>query len=380
MSSRSVLASLSGPNGLRVAEQLRLFTSTAQRSAPITHFTPCSAPAIDGTLDHIRNKIILPSYLPEGQQKKLRSPKWEKKLQADPITIEIDGKLEKFRYMNPLKDIPNARKLLLTAVNSFQTQADFANFQPLMTGLLHARKFNDSFFCLLIRVMGDKGQIYQIIELARSVKRSGFKLNTPEKAFKVLGYCSMKAQGAGYAEPDTRQALLWAEMVVEMLHDNAHQPIREQRGQLFEGELPLKRDPLAMATPLHLAAEIATKYGNDDAILEKVRKYATDIVRLWPEGKKVTEIQPQAVYNIKVPKSVATKTHNFLQAHSEFLAMMAPLQRGLNQAAKLVEPELASKLQTRADLLAAEIQERRRLSKGQRGEDILKKFNPETLT
>ncbi|KAI0166462.1 hypothetical protein GGR57DRAFT_496724 [Xylariaceae sp. FL1272] len=380
MSSRSVVAPISGLNGLRAANQLRLFTSTTRRSAPIIHFTPCSTPAIDRTLDDIRNKIILPSYLPEAQQKKLRSPTWEKKLQADPITIEIDGQLKKFRYMNPVKDIPNSRKILLAAVNSFETRADFANFQPLMTGFLHARPFNDDFFCLLIRVMGQKGQIYQIIELARSVKRSSFKLDTPEKAYKVLEFCNLKAHDAGYAEADTRQALLWAEMVIEMLQDDAHQPVREQKGLLLEGELPLKRDPLVMATPLHLAAEIAARYGNDDEILDKVRKHATDMVRLWPEGKKAGEIHPQAVYDTKDTRSENSKTHNFLKAHSDFIAVSAPIQRGLEQAAKLVEPELASKLQARADILAAETQERRGLSKGVRGENMWKKFNGETST
>lgn len=105
--------------------------------AQITHFTPTSSPALDELLNDIRTKIILPSFLPMAQRKRIYSPRWEKKLQADPIIVEIDGEVIKFRYQNPLTDIPNTRKSLVSAIALFETDADFANLRPLLEGITH---------------------------------------------------------------------------------------------------------------------------------------------------------------------------------------------------------------------------------------------------
>ncbi|KAI0406718.1 hypothetical protein F4802DRAFT_557253 [Xylaria palmicola] len=358
MSRKSVRGAVCAGNGALEAarrmagqQQQRGFTSTPQRNAHITQFTPASSPALDSLLNDIRTKIILPSYLPMAQRKRIYSSKWEKKLQADPIIIEIDGEVHKFRYQNMLTDIPNTWKSLRAAVEQFETPADFANLKPLLEGIAYAgRKIESSFCAKILRIAGTKGHIYAIIDCARSVRRTGYKLDTSEKVNEVLHFVQMKALDADWDEAKTRQALCWAEMVVEMLHDEAHQPKRQKNGTLLPGELPLNRDPMVLAAPLHLAAMLAAQHAAGEEVVDKVHKLARDIVALWPEGKKLKELQPAELY--ADPDQLG-----YLVSPNKFLALATPLLHGLETAATVVQPELAARLRTRCDTLTAEIKE-----------------------
>ncbi|KAI0546212.1 hypothetical protein F4679DRAFT_575578 [Xylaria curta] len=381
MSRNSVLGAVYATNGALEAtarrivgqQQHRSFTSTRQRSANITHFTPTSSPALDSLLNDIRTKIILPSYLPMSQRKKIYSPKWEKRLQADPITIEIDGEVFKFRYQNIMADIPNTRKSLIQAIKQFATPADHANLKPLLEGVAYAgRKLQPSFYVQIMRIIGGKGHVYEIIDCARSVRRTGYKLDTSEKVNELLHFVQMKARDADWDEAQTRQALRWAEMVVEMLHEEAHQPKRQKDEPLVPGELPLNRDPMVLAAPLHLAAVLAARHEAGEGVLDKVHKLARDVVALWPEGKKLKEVQPAELY-------ASSGKLAYLQPN-KFITIAAPLLHGLETAIEVVEPELAGRLRTRRDTLAAEIQEARNAltskdpSKDLRGEIVYEKF------
>ncbi|KAI0446042.1 hypothetical protein F4803DRAFT_505415 [Xylaria telfairii] len=377
MSRKSVLGAVCAANGAfeatarRMAgqQQHRSFTCTSQRSANITHFTPTSSPALDSLLNDIHTKIILPSYLPTAQRKKLYSPKWAKRLQADPIVMEIDGEVLKFRYQNVQKDIPNTRESIVKALSQFETPADFANLKPLLEGVANAgRKLEPSFYVRILRIIGLKGHVYQIIDCARSVRRTHYKLDTSEKVNELLHFVQMKARDADWDEAKTRQALSWAEMVVDMLHDEAHQPKRDKSEAVLPGELPLNRDPMVLAAPLHLAAVLIARHGAGEDVLDKVHKLARDVVALWPEGKKLKEVQPPELY-------MDFERMGYLLQPTKFITLAAPLLHGLDTAIEVVEPELAAQLRTRRDTLAAEIQEARKTSDLiVRGENVYKKF------
>ncbi|KAI0816416.1 hypothetical protein GGR55DRAFT_674617 [Xylaria sp. FL0064] len=423
MSRKSVLSAVSASNGAfeaaarRIAGQQhhRSFTSTPQRNANITHFTPTSSPAIDSLLNDIRTKIILPSYLPKAQRKKIYSRKWEKKLQADPIIIEIDGEVLKFRYQNPLTDLPAAMKSMGAAITQFQTAADFANLKPLLEGVHYAgRKIHPSFAAKILRLVGAKGRVYDMIDCARSVRRTGYKLDTSEKVNMLLHYVQMKARDADWDVAETRQALRWADLVIELLHEEAHQPRRRKSNPVLPGEIPLKRDPMVLAAPLHLAAILAARHkagepilekageeqevGEEqkaaeeqkagEEILEKVHKLARDIVALWPEDRKMKELQPDELYT-------DFDNMGYLLQPEKFVTLATPLLHGLETAVKVLEPELASELQTRCDTLKAEVletqadgmeikkarvlaaeteEERAQLSRELRSEEVYKKF------
>ncbi|KAI1754368.1 hypothetical protein F4782DRAFT_494196 [Xylaria castorea] len=364
---KSVLGAVCATNGALAAtarrivgQQHRSFTSTSQRSANITHFTPTSSPELDSLLNDIRTKIILPHYLPEAQRKRIYSPKWEKKLQADPVTIEIDGEVLKFGYQT---DIPNVHRTILQAIRQFETPADFANLKPLLEGIKYTgHKFSPNFYIEIMRVVGVKGHVFDIFDCARSVRRTGYKLDDGEKVNEMLHFLQMTARDADWDEAQTTQALRWVEMVIEMLQDEAHKPKLRKDKPVLPGELPLNRDPMVLAAPLHLAAVLVAQHEAGEEVQDKVHKLARDVVALWPEGTKLKEVQ-----RVNFPGG---KKVPYLARPSTFAAIATPLLHGLDTAIKVVEPELAGQLQTRRDTLAADVQEARTLAEEKREERI----------
>ncbi|KAI1396103.1 hypothetical protein F4819DRAFT_476336 [Hypoxylon fuscum] len=383
MSRKSTLGALCATNGVletatrRIAgstQRQRTFTSSARRDAGIAHFTPTSSPQLDELLSTIRHKIILPSYLPTEQRKKIFSAKYEKKLQSDPIIIEIDGEVLKFRYQNVFTDIPQTRRSVVQAISQFESPDDFANLRPLLEGIAYAnRKFGPDFYAKILRTVGAKGRIYDVIDCARSVARTGYKLDSSEKANEVLHFVQMKAVETKWDEAQTAKALRWAEMVLDLLQEEVHQPKRRKDEPMLEGELPLYRDPMVLLAPLHLTAALVAKQGAEaegaEEVKDKLTKYARHVVRLWPEGKKLTEVQPAALYE-------DYDKMGYLREPNKFVALAAPLLKGLDTAISVLsEPELARQLQARRDVLAAEVREARTAVKDDgRGQEMWRKL------
>ncbi|KAI1393416.1 uncharacterized protein F4822DRAFT_423885 [Hypoxylon trugodes] len=406
MSRRSTISALCASNGALesatrriVGSTPRTFSSTARQNASIGHFTPTSSPQLDELLNMIRQKIILPAYLPREQRKKLYSPKYEKKLRSDPVTIEIDGEVIRFRYTNPFIEMPQTRRSVLSAISQFQTADDFVNLQPLIEGTAKAqRTFDPSFYCKVIRILGQRDRIYDAIELARSVSRTDFRLDCSEKVNEILHFVQMKAVDADWDPVVTARVLRWSEMVLEMLEEEEHQPEQRKSDVPRRDVLPLHRDPMVLLAPLHLAASLLAKLGTEagaaavaaaeskaeaeadteaevkipskEEVREKLNKYANDIVRLWPEGKKLMEIQPKDLYETE-------DKMEYLTVPNKFVVIATPLLYGLEAAIPLVEPELAAQLKSRRDILAAEVQQARKeagAKPGKRGEIVYQKI------
>ncbi|KAI0834923.1 hypothetical protein F5Y06DRAFT_300110 [Hypoxylon sp. FL0890] len=364
MSRRSALGAFYASNGAlecaarRIAQvSQRPFSLSARLDTSMVHFTPTSSPQLDSLLSMIRHKIILPFYLPTEQRKKIFSPKYEKKLQSDPIIIEIDGEVFKFRYLNPFKDMPNTRRSVFAAISQFSTPADFANLRPLLEGIAHGgRKLKPDFYCSVVRLVAQKGHIHDIIECARGAARTNFRLDNSEKANEVLHHIQMKAVESGWDEAETTRTLRWAEMVIELMQEEEHQPRRLHDEKMLEGELPLYRDPMVLLAPLHLTAALVAKKGPeaDADLVDKLNKYAKDIVRLWPEGKKLMEVQPKELFE-------DYHKMGYLREANKLAVLTTPLLYGLETAIPLISsPELASQLQSRRDILAQEIEDARK--------------------
>ncbi|KAI1096391.1 hypothetical protein F5B19DRAFT_488358 [Rostrohypoxylon terebratum] len=336
----------------------RTFSSTARQNKEMVYFSKASTPELEAVLAEIRHKIILPGYLPKVQRKKIHAKKYEKALQSDPITIEIDSEVFKFRYQSPFVGIPNSVKSLFRALALFDTPQDFNNLRPLIQGLNVAnRKLKVDKIAKLTRIVGEKGQIYRVIELARSVKHTGFKLDHSEKVTEILHHVQMKAVESDWDPEQTAQALRWAEMVVEMLEEEDHQPSSSAiPDESLQGMLPLHRDPMVLLSPLHLAAALALKQDAevDPDLVSKIAKYATKLVVLWDEGKALRQTQPEALF---APKG----TLEYIAEPNKFVKLAAPWLYGLDTAIKVLQSypqheELVTKLQTRRDILAAEVQ------------------------
>ncbi|KAK8007572.1 hypothetical protein PG989_001562 [Apiospora arundinis] len=377
MSRRSIIGALNASNCAfetatrRIAtNQIRSFSATPSRNAQqVAHFTPTSSPELDELLSTIRMKIILPSYLSLTQRKQLMSKRYEKKLAADPVIIDIDGEILKFRYLAPLDaGLPNTQKSVMKAVTSFETEDDFVNLRPLLEGIHNThRKLDADFWTKMTRVVGSKGRIYEMIELARRAKWTGYRLDNSERVNELLLYVQMKAADGGWRKSETEKALRWSEMIIELLQTEAHTPKSSQ------ASYGLEHDPQVLLAPLNLASSLVVKTGVEtEDLLEKVTKYARNVVRLWPEGKQLKELHQPEAYE-------ARNDMAYLTVPNKFVTMAAPLLHGLESAVQVVkDPELLRQLQARRDVLAAEVQSARKSAQAEgktaRGESVYDKF------
>ncbi|KAF3021921.1 hypothetical protein E8E14_007328 [Neopestalotiopsis sp. 37M] len=378
MSRRTVLSA--GNGAFEVASRRipqhasRSFSSTASNASVITQFKPTSSPELDSALSTIREKIILPSYLTTQQRKRIISSKWAKKLQNDPITLEIDGEIFKFRHMNPFSgEIPNTRRSVVEAIKKFDSDEDFKNLRPLIEGVHGAgRQLGDGFYAKVLRVVGDKGRVAELMELARASKKSGFHLDTSEKVNELLHFIQLSALESGWSRAETEQALRWAEHVVDMVQDEATQAPQKQR-TVINGDLALHRDPQVLLAPLHLASALIVKSGVKDAqTAAKANKLAATIVKLWPADRALRKIHPVSSY-------IEDSQRGYLLEANKFVAMAAPLLHGLGLASQAVtEPALAAELKTRYERLEEEVKsslsEAAKKGPNSRGQAVYQKF------
>jgi hypothetical protein len=263
--------------------------------------------------------------------------------------MEIDGEVMKFYHMSFNGDIPNTRKIMYEALDKMETKGDWDNLPHLLEGLHYYanRKLQHYDYPKLTRKAGAKGCIYTIIECARQVRKTGFRLDASEKVNEIMMWVQLKAIDSGWDQRQTEQALRWAEMVLEMLETEDHQP-KKRKGTKDDGKFPLHRDPQVLASPLHLAAQLAVKYQGGKDVGGKVAKYAKDLVALWPAGKGLLELHPVEAYADR-------EGMRYLLEENEFLFMASPILRAVELTKGIVDPTVAKGLESTRAALADEI-------------------------
>ncbi|KAK4172050.1 hypothetical protein QBC36DRAFT_338768 [Triangularia setosa] len=327
--------------------QRRLFSVTSQRAAGFIVFKKGSNPELQERLDALYNKIVLPSYLSEEQQKKLTKTKYKEQLRNDPITMEIDGVIHKFRYVDPTKDIPSASKLVKEAVDHMEHD-DYRNLHLLLKGLKRAnRKLTDQLALRIIRKAHHHDRLDAIIDCAKQAELTGFKLDTPEKLSHLLVAMQTRAVEAAFKADPTRKALKQTENVIDLLEfeGKEHQPSKRSKTQR-----PFYHEPMFLGLRLNLAATFAVKARDGQDVDGKVAQYAEQLVHFWPENTGILDLQPDAAY--EDPQNV-----HYLLDRNNFLYHVSPVLHGLQMAAKVVDPGLSMKLQNRADALENEIRQ-----------------------
>jgi hypothetical protein len=119
-----------------------------------------------------------------------------------------------------------------------------------------------------------------VIECARRVTDTGFRLKEPEVVRSVMWGLHVKAAQSDWAEKETGQALRLGEMVAEMLDDKQH------AGGPIVGEDDVRRLPEVVGILLELAAVRASKHLEGKDADGKVATYAARIVDM--PTKKLT--------------------------------------------------------------------------------------------
>lgn len=374
---------------------VRLLSSTAPRFAADIKFTPTSDPALDANLEKTYRKIIVPSYLNFESRRKIYNADFKEALRINPITIEVGGEEHRFTYTDPMQELPNVRKLAHESIGLMKTPADFQNLPRLLEGLHRAgRRLKPDEYARMARLAGEQGCVYTIIECARLVRRTGFRLDTSEIVSQILYNLEMKAVDSKWDEAQTRQALAWSEQVIDLLQDENHgrqykAPGVGAMGAALPGStaataihpnppqitIPLSRDPQILASRLHLAAVVADKFTEGVDADGKVSRYATELVQLWPAGGKgLRSLHAPEAYQVRRGEM------SYLNDDSKFLGIAAPILYGLETAVRVLggsqgdSAALVGELQSRLDAVKAEVDAALVNVPGRRGAAIYAKY------
>jgi hypothetical protein len=319
----------------------------------------------------LRQKVFLPTYLAAEQRKKIHDRKLADVLRNDPVTMEIDGVVHKFRYVDRMTEMPNTRKALRRVFDCMKTPADFKNVPPLLEGCVRARrKVDPEMLTKLIRRASMHGGLQVIVDCVKAVGRTGFKLDTSEKINELLTWIQHPAIMSGFNKAKTQTALKQVQLILNILEsEQIHWPSKES-----EGRFPFYRDPQMLAARLHMAAAMAVYHQEGKDENGKVTKYAQELVALWPENAGLLDLQPDESYQSK------TKMQ-YLLDRNHYLWIASPVLNGLTLATQVVDPGLVMHLQNRADAVEAEVRaalDSDKLKRGGRGELMYNTlFNPQ---
>ncbi|KAL2136316.1 hypothetical protein VTI74DRAFT_4350 [Chaetomium olivicolor] len=343
------------PNALRAAggrpwlpvcsSLARSFSSSpVHRGKTIITFGETSSPELSEILNSFREKVILPTYLAGEQRKKIYKPKLKAILQNDPVTMEIDGVLHKFGYINKVEDLPNTNKTVMRALNLMKTPADFQNLVPLFEGLERAnRKVKSAIWTKAIRRASANGALPVILECVRNPGRTNFRLNGHEKVMELLTVLQYPAIKSRFDEAKTKTALRQIQLVLNLMESNELH--WNKRGDLA---FPLHRDPQALAARLHMAAARAAYHQGGKDVDGKVTSFAEQLVSLWPENAGLLDLQSDEAFKDR-------ERMRYLLHRNAYLWYASPVLNGLNLATQLVDPGLAMQLQNRADAVDNEV-------------------------
>lgn len=332
-------------------QQRRAFSVSQPLGVSAINFPKTSSKELDELLEKIRYDIILPSYLPALQRKRLHNRKYKAALEADPITMEIDGEKLRFYYRDLLKEMPNTKDLLRKVVALMKTPDDWAVLPRLLEGVCvqGKRKLKKDDYSKLVRKASLAGCVHTVLTCAREVKRTNFKLDNREVVTDLLANIQVEAVRADYSEEATNKALQRTERVMEMLEDENHQP-KLKRGQTEAHIFPLYKEPIFLAARLHMAAALAVKHRGGVDEDGKVTKYAKELVTLWPENQGMSDLY-------KTDEHTGGKANAERLRHpAKMLITGAPVQNGMQLAAQVVDAELAKELRNRAQAVAKDVQ------------------------
>ncbi|KAK0711646.1 hypothetical protein B0H67DRAFT_685236 [Lasiosphaeris hirsuta] len=326
-----------------------LSTSQSRQATHVIKFSKTKDDKLNEILATIRDKIILPSYLPLDQQKRLYNEKYKAALEADPIILTIDGEELRFSHRNRLSDLPNTKKSFKMAVDAMTAIKDFQNLSKLLEGVTqHAgRKLDPVFYSMLVRRAGQTGNIQVILDAVRNVKRTGLKLDQSATINELLVWIQKEAVGAGWQTRALELALKRTQLVLDLLEGEPRHAPKRARGPEIRS-FPFFRDPQFLAMRLNLAAALAINQKGGKGTKEKVVKYAEELVKLWPKGAGLLDLEPAEAY--KYPFEMG-----YMLNRNVYLWAAAPVLSGLTLAAKVVESELANQLLKRAKRVEGEV-------------------------
>ncbi|KFZ05104.1 hypothetical protein V501_08673 [Pseudogymnoascus sp. VKM F-4519 (FW-2642)] len=253
--------------------QRRTFTSSLpHQKHGFPTFQPTSSPELDNIISKFRNTIFLPAHLSKQHRDLVYAFKHKKSLETIPVTVEIGGEEIRLNHINRTKDVPNQRKALREALGLMKEKKDWDSFPLLLEGLHSAGRVTDYVVLeLFARMACVAGRQDVVLESARRVSKTGFRINGREIAKIVVWWIQYSALANGFSQADTKKALSMAEQIAILMEDKAH-----AGGRVADSDDP-RTSPEVIGLLLELSALNAKHQGGKDGN-GSVEKYAKGLL------------------------------------------------------------------------------------------------------
>ncbi|PQE08254.1 hypothetical protein CJF31_00009487 [Rutstroemia sp. NJR-2017a BVV2] len=299
----------------------RTFTNSAvcRRNDAVPDFEPTPSAELDLLLRQYRSKLFLPAHLSEYDKRIIYSPKKSKSLLNDPKNVEIGGEEFRLEYIDRLVDEPQKRAGLRKVLNLMKETKHWNNLPRFLEGLKDCKRpLEKDQLQQMIGKAALANRIDIVIECARRVTDTGFRLNEPAVVKSVMWGLHVKAAQSNWAAKETEQALRLGEMVAKMLEDKQH------AGGPIAGDDDVRRLPEVIGILLELAAVRASKHLEGKDADGKVATYAARIVDMPTKQLTIDE------------KSTDKPLEN---AINQWLREAVPVIHGMKEALRLLDPD-----------------------------------------
>lgn len=245
----------------------------------------------------------------------------KKSLENVPVTVEIGGEEIRLKHIDKTKDVPNQRKALREALELMKEKKDWDNFPLLLEGLHSAGRVTDEIVLeQFIRRASMAGRQDAVLESARRVSKTGFRINTREIAKMVVWWIQYRALASGFSQADTKKALSMAEQIAILMEDKAH-----AGGRVADTEDP-RTSPEVIGLLLELSALNAKHQGGKDED-GSVEKYAKGLLASLRDKELEGMMRHQKIDPARVQE---------LESNS-MLQTVAPILLGVRTAVSILD-------------------------------------------
>ncbi|ODA80012.1 hypothetical protein RJ55_02970 [Drechmeria coniospora] len=297
---------------------------------------------LNAVLQTIQEKIILPAYLPEKQRKLVFNPKMRSYLEQNPIVIEVDGLEHKFSSLDRFKGIENSKRILNQALDKMETTSDWSNLGTLLAGYKKAGiKLMAKHWGRVARVAGTRGHVFAVIECAKQADKTGLLLTNRELVVRVLAYVNAKITESKWDATETKQALCWAEQVLDLLQKPEHMlSTKRARDRLHFSRLVRGLALFARASALQVKKDAGEPVEKDVVLLKDELAL---LGSLW-EGsleKDLSELEEFALLHPTLERNSSpngTRNPKGLNG-SAYVQVLAQNIKGISLARKLLAEE-----------------------------------------
>ncbi|KAG6038933.1 hypothetical protein E4U41_003500 [Claviceps citrina] len=337
----SVLRSL----GCRGGSSSSRFILTSHRHFSITAsnavraiFSETENAELNKILHRIQETIILPAHLPEKQRQIVFDPKKRSFLEQNPIVIEVDGLEHKFSSIDRFKGVENSKTALSKALYNMHNADDWANLGTLLAGYKKAGiRLKPNNYGKIVRLAGTRGHIYTVIECAKQADKTGLYLNTPEVVVRVLAYVNDKISNSSGAAIETKQALKWAEIVLDLLQRPEHATTAEKTRE----RLHFSR--LVRGMVLFARASVVKSGTRAERDMDLLRDEVALLTSVWEDAvdKDLLEIAEFAKLNPTVERNADGKGNRGPHAlnGSSYVQVLAQNIKGVKIAQQILGQE-----------------------------------------